>query len=360
MGRSCRPPSGTEGTRFEIRLSTFAERYIWQIYSWFTCTLLLTWRAMTGLALLFSVAAVFAIVGVVVQSARLQRNFLVNKPGHEIRFHAKPGPVYGLELVQIGDATNKPKMFQVWLRRALPRIAWRAHCFSALLVGEQGVSHRSWLPWDFPGGKIYRPIARRFRDIWLQFGVVLKPTIWKHLERRPVSKILDAVMSFDFELRDYFESINRDRFVQSNPSAFSIYRGFPLYAGLFLYRNQHAIRNASINDSSNHGSPRRVPNRLLYGILFTLGGLSTLDLLICKFDSDRFAFLFPLLFLIAFVISAYGVAVVLDALTQDGDLVSYVSQVGNNYLRDRTSFVRKVVHNDMRQISRYENCLGSA
>lgn len=209
--------------------------------------------AVTGLALLSGY-----ITSVVVAGTVLQFDVFGHCLPHVNRLHAESRPVNGFELVNVGYASDKPKVLKVWKWRPSPRIDWRTDIFGMRPAREEhiskwpGILHTGSYR-NGSGIKFYRTFAYSFSQVIEGLGISPRPTLRHDFERWAIPEVFHGVMGFEAEYGSELQSINRDWSIESHPGTLGIDLSVSLNLGLMLHLFPHPFSDAGVIDQPSKG-----------------------------------------------------------------------------------------------------------
>jgi hypothetical protein len=193
------------------------------------------------------------------------------------RFYAELRPMSGAELIDIGNAANKPKALQVKNFGAVPRISGAADDRLASLTWEEGVSGRAGriVAWRGLHGircKARSHLASYFPQGADLFPIRCEPSAWEDLDSRPLAKVSDIVVGLDNEFGTRLEDVDDQIAVQPNPRTLV---GLQLVQGSIRDEpSRYAdARGDGGQDRNRYCGPSRREGRPILGGLFLLIGL---------------------------------------------------------------------------------------
>jgi len=144
-----------------------------------------------------------SLICIVVYRAEAKPNVFVHSllTDPEVRLHAEPRPVKGVELIDVGGTSDQLEMRHPRLSIATPRVFFRPDKFIMPLRREQNVPHRSRIVhfmghWDRARSEMDGRIAGEFSRCLFGFEVHLhlEPSADHFFESGTIPEVLDSVM----------------------------------------------------------------------------------------------------------------------------------------------------------------------
>ncbi len=228
------------------------------------------------------------------------------------------------ELVLVRNASIEPNKFSIWSwLRTLTKWPFQ------YLPRKQDASHWRWLLntssyWERSFGIVH---ARYASKACVSPFVVLKPcrigsciSERGNLESRAMPEIFYAVIRYNFKSR--WSQIQNPEFdrqvsVQSQPSSFSVYSRFPLYASLLLHFEPYEQSDRGIDTRSNKSGPRSFPYRIVYAVLAICFGAFLSYYVFCITDRYIHTYILVPYLALCFTSLAYGICGVVNVLESE-------------------------------------------